>query len=121
PDLVWTSTARRAMATCHFFAQTMGWPSSVLTARDDLYLAEPFDLLRWVRGCHDDVQHLAVVGHNPGLEALWAWLCRSEAQGLPPCGVVLIRLKVKTWLEVDEGTGDLLDFILPQSLAERRS
>ncbi len=121
PDLVWTSTARRALATAHSFAQVMEWPASTLNAREDLYLPEPFDLLQSVRSCDEAVRHLVVVGHNPGLEALWGWLCGVKAPSLPTCGVVLIRLTVETWREVDQGRGEVMDFLSPRILIERHS
>lgn len=120
PDLVWTSTARRALATAHHFAQVMEWPPSTVMAREDLYLPEPFDLLQAVRSCDEAVRHLVVVGHNPGLEALWGWLCGVKAPSLPTCGVVLIRLTVETWREVDQGRGEVMDFLSPRTLIEGR-
>ena len=120
PDLVWSSTARRARTTADFFAEVMEWPDSFVHLRKDLYLAEPFDLLQGVRNCKEAVRHLMVVGHNPGLEALWGWLCGVKAPSLPTCGVVLIRLNVETWREIDQGTGEVVDFLSPRILLDRR-
>ena len=121
PGLVCTSTARRAQATVGILAKTLEWPDEILTAHDHLYLAEPFDLLRTVHETDDDVHHLALVGHNPGLEIFWGWLCGRQVPGVSTCGVVMMSLGVKTWRDVDQGSAELIDFLSPGILAERTS
>ena len=113
PDLVLSSTANRARETSSLLAQGLGWASSIISTRDELYLAGPLALVRCARGCDEGVRHLALVGHNPGLEELWPWLTGLAAQSLPTCGVVMLRLSVKIWSEVDAGSAELIDFLNP--------
>lgn len=117
PDLVLSSTADRARETSSLLAQVLGWESSIISARDELYLAEPLALVQCARSCDEGVRHLALVGHNPGLEDLWPRLTGRTARSLSTCGVVMLRLRVKTWLEVDAGTAELIEFLDPRNLS----
>ena len=117
PDLVLSSTANRTRETSNLLAQGLGWESSIISVRDELYLAEPLTLVQSSRSCDEDVRHLAFVGHNPGLEYFWTWLTGLAARSLSTCGVVMLRLRVETWSEVDAGTADLIDFLDPRHLS----
>ena len=113
PDSVLSSTANRAQETVSCLAQGLGWSSSIISTRAELYLAEPLHLLHCARVCDEEVRHLALVGHNPGLEEVWTWLTGLAVQSIPPCGVVMLRLGVESWSELDAGRAELIEFLCP--------
>lgn len=58
-----------------------------------------------------------LVGHNPGMEELLAFLTH-ESKHMPTCALARISLDGVSWKEIDRGTGKLEWFITPKGLAE---
>ncbi len=119
PDRILSSTARRALQTAGGLASGWGQDPSTIVLTHELYLAEPVQLLGCVRESGDEVEHLVLVGHNPGLAVFWGWLTGGSVSGLPTCGAVLLEIDVEGWAGVDAGKGQLIDFVTPASLAPR--
>lgn len=109
-DAVWSSSAARAAQTCEALAAGLtGVPAVEL--RDDLYDAGPDNLLELVREADDGTRVLVVVGHNPTIERLQAWLSGDD-RGFPACAVGIIEFE-GTWADLEPGAGRLVDFTVP--------
>src|SRR5690606_20684687 len=74
PDLLVTSPARRTRQTADALALAMGIPASRMQDERRLYLAPAETILEHIRLTEPSVQHLMIVGHNPGLSDLASWL-----------------------------------------------
>lgn len=68
-DLAVVSPAARARATWELVAAELDTPPEV-TVDDRVYAASAEALLGLVRGWPDELHHVVLVGHNPGLEDL---------------------------------------------------
>ena len=119
PDRIFSSSARPAMQPSECLAAGLGQEPSAIISADELYLADPAELLRLVRGCDMGSQHLAVVGHNPGLAGFWGWLTGVAIPNLPTCGVVLLDVAVENWVEVDAAAAELIELLLPANIGPR--
>jgi len=62
--------AVRTRQTAQIAQSSFGLPSTALTLEPRLYLADAFTLLEEISGVSAQVDHLLVVGHNPGLSEL---------------------------------------------------
>jgi phosphohistidine phosphatase len=82
-----------------------------------IYEASLRDLLQVVAGIPDGKQVALMIGHNPGLEELVAFLS-GEHRRMPTCGLAKIRLEVASWKDARAGEGTLEWFITPRELAE---
>ena len=60
----------RTRQTAQIAQSSFGLPSSALTLEPHLYLADAFTLLEAIAGVSAGLDHLLVVGHNPGLSEL---------------------------------------------------
>ncbi len=89
---------------------------------DDLYGAEPDEVLALLRLLPDEVTSVMVVGHNPTAHALAGGLISAEdtkgrdlalRRGFPTCALGLFRLEIATWTEVDARCGTLLGLFIP--------
>ena len=69
PDLILTSTAKRARKTAEKVAENCGYAGQV-EQHGDLYLADPDTYLHVLGQVADENHTVMVVGHNPGLEHL---------------------------------------------------
>ena len=107
-DLVLSSPAARAAET----AELAG-----LTSRFDerIYDAASSELLAIVQSVDNEIERLAMVGHNPGFERL-ASLLIGQIVEMPTGSLVEVEIPVDRWAEVDDGNGRLVRFIKPKEL-----
>jgi len=113
PDRMLCSTATRARETLEIFAEGAG-----LTAAreflDELYLAEPDAIVATIRRHASSSERVLVVGHNPGLEALVAYLT-GERTELATTAFVECTLPIDNWSELDlETAGSLRSTFSPK-------
>lgn len=98
PDVIVSSTAKRARWTADEVAQHSGYEGTVQLERR-LYLASPDEIVHVVRNVADSAQRILVVGHNPGLEDLIARLGRHP-ETLPTAALAEIRLAIRSWSDL---------------------
>ena len=109
-DAVWSSSAARAKETFEVMAERLS-DAPAPQLRDDMYDAGPDDLLEMVREADDGTRVLVVVGHNPTIERLSAWLTEDD-RGFPTCATAIIEFD-GSWADLDPGDARLVDFRVP--------
>lgn len=89
-----------------------------------IYMASAATLFGIVQEVPDEVEHLLLIGHNPGLEDM-ALLAsegrpgpyRTEAEiKYPTATFATLQFAVDRWALVDEGGGELTAFVRPRDL-----
>ena len=115
PDLILSSSARRAQDTINLIAKEIGFPGEKIIYQENLYLAGAFDLVALLQEVEDRHQHVVLCGHNPGLTEVIPLLTRANLESVPTCGIVQIEFKVYHWSEVAASRGDLLLFDYPKN------
>lgn len=116
PDLILSSTAKRARATVELVSEGCGYNADVQW-QAALYAAEPQAYIEALRQLPDELGTVMVVGHNPGLEELVAMLT-DEWAGLPTAALAEISLNIQHWSELNyEPQGKLVNVWRPKELA----
>lgn len=117
PDLVLCSTAERTRATLHGVMPGLPAPLNV-RYEPALYLAEAEAIARVLRDLPDAVQRPLVIGHNPGMEDLAAWLLATPwpHEKFPTGGFAAFELAIDSWAELKSGTGRLTLRTVPRAL-----
>lgn len=92
PDLALVSSARRTERTWALLGR-FDDPQPAVTITDQLYLAEPFELLSVLRRTPDTIRTVLLIGHNPGIHQLALQLAGQDAPhslqaGLNTCTLV---------------------------------
>lgn len=107
-DLVLSSPAARAAET----AELAG-----LACRFDerIYDAASSELLAIVHGAPDEIDRLAMVGHNPGFEQLASRLIGQDVE-MPTGSLIEIGIPVERWADVAEAGCRLIRFVRPKDL-----
>ena len=122
-DHVLASPAVRVRETLENVAK--GFGSDLSTHFDErIYLASLSALLELVRELPEDASAPLLVGHNPGLEQLVSTLAADDARGLrnkavgkyPTGALAVIELTTRSWRGVQEGSGEIVELILPREL-----
>jgi phosphohistidine phosphatase len=98
PDVILSSTARRARDTALAVATAAGFPEEVRLTRS-LYGASPDTCLDVLRDLPDSIGHAMIVGHNPTLEELVALLV-GKAHVMPTAALAVVELPIESWRDV---------------------
>jgi phosphohistidine phosphatase len=112
PDQIVSSTAERARQTTLRFCRHAEVPESAVRWQEEMYLADVGTLLEVLAGCETGGRCM-LVGHNPGLEDLVAYLSGSPIGGSgdsPPLPTAaLARLSMPDdWSHLERGCGELI-------------
>jgi phosphohistidine phosphatase len=121
PQVALVSPAARTAQTAELVLAAMAEPPEVRFV-DELYGADPEEVLAVVRALPDDVTSAMVVGHNPTAHALSQGLLSPRDKkghslvvrhGLPTCALGVYAFKADRWADVESGTAKLVAMMMP--------
>ena len=113
PDLILSSTAKRALRTAVLVADACGYEGDI-DVRREFYSGHPESYIDALGKTPDEYQIVLVVGHNPGLEDLLEQLT-GESELLPTAAMAQVALPVQGWGELNDGiVGDLINLWRPR-------
>ena len=113
PDVIVSSSARRARKTAVRAAGTCGY-DRVIVETEDLYEVGPWDIVTVIQQIPEDAATALIVGHNPGFWSVVQRLSGSIEQ-FPTAAWAHINLPVEVWGEVTEMTrGELVELWYPK-------
>jgi phosphohistidine phosphatase len=127
PDRVMVSTAARTLQTADLVLRELEAPPRP-DCRDTLYLAPAGRILDLIQAAPPRAEAVMVIGHNPGLEELAAFLAREpvrrkerERRGVleekfPTCALAVLDFELDRWRDIQPGEGKLADFVRPRDL-----
>ncbi|OOO03226.1 MAG: 2,3-bisphosphoglycerate-dependent phosphoglycerate mutase [Chromatiales bacterium USCg_Taylor] len=122
PDRVVSSPAVRARQTCCLVCESLAIKKGQIHWEPEIYAAEVTALLNVLARCPEKTQRVLLIGHNPGLEDLVAYLA-ADTGGLagrgklmPTGAVVGIRLP-DSWAGLRPGCGHIESHRVPKELS----
>ena len=119
-DLVLCSPALRTTETLEHLGRAFG--DAKMEVEDDLYGAGEEELQDRLREVPEDVDAVALIGHNPGIQDLATRLAGSgkdldRMRTKYPTGALAILEFDGPWEGLAEGGGRLVAFVTPRDLA----
>jgi phosphohistidine phosphatase len=129
PNLVLVSSAVRAQQTWEFVWEAMKdrVPAPEVETLDELYGAEPTQLLKTIRmASSSDPKRLMLVGHNPGMHETALMLAGSGDKAgikalednLPTSGLAVLDFDIDDWSDMAFRRGKLALFVSPKLLRQ---
>jgi phosphohistidine phosphatase len=126
PDLIVCSTSVRTRQTLTL-ASSLAWDDAPETRFEKkIYEASPETLLKILKGVAARVEHVMIVGHNPGLQDLAIMLALPHSDELEqieeklPTGTVLsLEFEAERWKDLQAGSGRIAVFITPKTLSAK--
>lgn len=115
PDLLLASPARRARLTVDAVAGELAVDTSRIIYDERLYLATLEALVTVVRSVAAELQHVMLVGHNPGLTELANYLVDGRLRNIPTSGAFSVELPIPTWQQLERGSASLLFYDYPKN------
>lgn len=115
PDLIISSTAKRAHSTAKDVAKSSGYKGKI-TLDHSLYAAEPAAYIDVLHHLSNEYTRVLMVGHNPGVEELVSMIT-GEEHLMPTCSLVHIQFPINSWNEIKyKARGKLLGTWQPREL-----
>jgi phosphohistidine phosphatase len=118
PERIVSSPAARALQTAKGLARVIDWTGDEVVLDTRIYEASVATLIAILQEQSETVEHVVLVGHNPGLEMLISALCSGDDGRLnlhfPTGGVAHIELEVARWRQVRWGCGILRLLVSPR-------
>ncbi len=102
PDLILSSTARRAHDTAEAVAEECGFEGQI-DLYQDMYLSDTACYLDILQSLPDTANKVMVVGHNPDLDELLT-LLTDVPQHMTTAALAQIILPISSWQELNEAT-----------------
>lgn len=125
PAMILCSAALRTRATYEILESRLeGVPVSF---EDGLYEAARHDLLDRLHRLDPHLPSVMLIGHNPGLERLAAYLTGGHgepeavvrlSEKFPTGSLAVLDAEIEHWAELGQGTCRLTDFVRPRDLGE---
>jgi len=113
PDLILSSSAKRAKLTAKGLAKEIGYIGEIKYI-DALYMAEPETIHKLIKDVDNIVDTLFVVGHNPETTELSNMMIDDYIDNVPTLGIVALKLPIDRWKKFTLGEGKLKFFIYPK-------
>lgn len=114
PSLMISSPATRARQTTQLVCET-AWPTLAVRYEATIYEASTATLLSLVWRLPDTSATVVMVGHNPGMAGLLAYLT-SQHEHFPTAAVACINLPAENWAGAEGASGQLAWLVRPKEL-----
>jgi phosphohistidine phosphatase len=118
-DWLISSPAVRTRETTELLAKALPYTKPVQW-EENAYLAEAEQCLALLKNAPPEAQHVAIVGHNPGLTDLVAGLVAGAAThlnfNLPTAAIAHLELEIFWWNQIRWGCGQLTLLLPPKLL-----
>lgn len=101
PDVLITSTAKRARSTARRFRDVYGLSKDLVFKDGRLYLATPDEILSVLRELPEDYRTVAFFGHNPGITDFANLFAEDYIENVPTCGVVKLVSTAEHWYDLN--------------------
>lgn len=99
PDLILSSSARRAHDTAIQVAQSLGYPQEEIRTDQNLYFAPSRWILNVISKLPEKVNRCLYIGHNPGVTDLINDLGVS-LDNLPTASAAYFELHIDSWADI---------------------
>ena len=114
PDLILSSSAKRAKKTAKKVAKGIGYPKKEIEYKRAIYDSDEDDLLKLIKQISDSYESLMLFGHNPEFTGFANDLADEAIDNIPTAGVVCIEFEVENWADIEIGKGNMVFFDYPK-------
>lgn len=114
PELILTSTAKRAEQTTAILVKQGKLAKKAIDSRTELYEGTAADCIALLKSLPDELNKVALVGHNPMFEEVAHTLIKNFAETLPTSAAVAADFNIKTWQSLRSQQGKLIFLDYPK-------
>ena len=119
PQLIRSSSARRALDTAAFFAKAFGISSGNFITDDALYHASPQQILDAIHALPESCSTVLLFGHNPGLTEFVNQFPGGQLLSLPTCGIAQLFSTAGCWPDFLTTNTHMTNFYFPKQMTSK--
>ena len=116
PEILISSSARRALETAEYFAEVMDFETNDIKVEETLYEAYIEDILEVINKCDEKYNRVMIFGHNPGMTQIINYLSPVKIDNLPTCGVFCLKFDTNKWSKIAQENSEFIFFEYPKNL-----
>ena len=113
-DAIYSSPAKRALATAKRLAEEIGVPRRDIVTVKSLYRANVLKLMAAIKQIADTAETAMIFGHNPEFLNLANYLTPRLIVKFPTSGVLGVDFNVNSWKKVTRKSGRVAFFDYPK-------
>lgn len=113
-DLIIASPAKRALETVKAICPEIDYSFDNIQFDESVYHSSYNNLNSIVNNLNNELNSIALVGHNPGLTNFSNYLTDNYIDNIVTSGIVKIKLDIDNWNEIVEGVGSKVFYIYPK-------
>jgi len=110
PDCIKVSPALRTQTTANMIIQ--GLPDTRIETEQTIYEAYYSTLIKMLQNTDNHIEHICLIGHNPGLSELGSYLSQGGVN-LSPAHAVQFCFEIDTWANIADNTGKQTFLLTP--------
>ncbi|HOY11727.1 MAG TPA: histidine phosphatase family protein [Saprospiraceae bacterium] len=114
PQLLITSSAKRAFDTATLFSKVFNTPSEHFKVEKNLYHADIEDLMSCINGIDDQYDHVCLFAHNPGITYFANIVCEANIHDIATAGILIMEANVSSWHNIEAHDITLISYIYPK-------
>ena len=114
PDLIYSSPANRAITTARIISDCFKYNVKNIVEDEKIYESAVSSILKIINNTDDEYETIMIFGHNPTFTMLSNYLSDKSIINIPTSGFVQIDFDLKSWSEIEGGTGKLILFEYPK-------
>lgn len=108
PEVLFYSDAVRTTITTQLILEQLDIPEEATFVEPSFYEANVGRLLEFINQRSNEVDNIAIVGHNPAISFLAEYLTGEVIGNLSPANAVVITFDLDSWELLSQATGTLL-------------
>lgn len=117
PDLIISSTAKRAQQTALLFANNFAYPKEKIQNEQFIYDGyTTSQMLKFIGRCSDDINTIIIFGHNPDIAGFTIKLIDDDLWHFPTGCASVIAFDVDSWKDIEARAGKLELHVYPGML-----
>jgi len=113
-DAIISSTANRAFTTASYFAKAQDIKTKDIVGADALYLAPAAEYFKQIEALQQNLQTVAIIGHNPGITDFVNALTTTQIDNMPTCGIFAIKINTANWKDFQTAKKEFWFFNSPK-------
>lgn len=114
-DLIISSPSKRTTQTLELMCPHLQYELPDVLWERAFYHADPKTILMMIKPLPERIEHICIVGHNPGITEIVNILQKQKyIDNVPTCGIVSLIYHGKTWNDLRAETCDLDIMLYPK-------
>jgi len=115
PDLIISSTAKRAKETVHFFSGALKYDIKRIEFELGIYERGTKFIINKLSNLESQINNVLLVGHNPDITSLATFFSGDFFDNIPTCGMVSIKFNFNEWENITSVNGELVFSEFPRN------